>query len=146
MAARRASRRALAGAALAALIASTACSAILGVKGDRELSIDGDDDAGADAAIDASSEIATEGSAPSDGALPFDLPLARTRADEALEVLLLNFWTGETFANVSGATPVSAFAQSWAALIDAVARHRDARFHGMIRTFYDAAKGAGWSF
>jgi hypothetical protein len=131
-----------AGAAIVAIAVGavvSACSELLGIRGDRSLApvegwLDGGfaiDDAGADA----------------DAAATIDPYAANARADDAVQAMLLHAWDGDYWLERPGqrATAGTA-AQAWEVALDAVERHHGARFKATIQTFYDAQRGAGWSF
>jgi predicted alpha-1,6-mannanase (GH76 family) len=145
----------LALAALSVLVSLAACSAILGVKGDRELEADGGvgsadgsvapvvDTGAVEGALESAADAAdAEGGAPSP-----DLTALNAHADDALEALLLNFWNRQYFVETPGnPPPASTFAQAWEVALAAADRHHQARFTGTFQMFFDVQAQAGWSF
>lgn len=146
--------------ALVAVVPLAACSAILGVKGDREL----DTDAGVATADGAVAPVVdagmTEGASESGGDSGPDVADAQdgapgpdpanARADDALQALLLNFWNSQYFVETPGnpgnPPPASTFAQAWEVALAAADRHHQARFTGTFQVFFDLQAQAGWSF
>jgi predicted alpha-1,6-mannanase (GH76 family) len=95
----------------------------------------------------------SESSASSEAALsgdPVTAAQAHADADEALEALLLTFWS-QSRANLlatQGATTLLGYwnyQQAWDVVLDGVERHRGARFQGTLRTLYNVQNAVGWS-
>jgi predicted alpha-1,6-mannanase (GH76 family) len=61
------------------------------------------------------------------------------RADDALEAMLLHYWTGTTLEGTAYWT----FAQAWDAVLDGV--ERTGRYRGWIETMYVSQNARGWS-
>jgi len=86
-----------------------------------------------------------------DAAPAIDPTLPHARADEALERLLLDFWSGpqgylnRTAPSDGNLTGYWTFAQAWDAALDGVERTQGKRFAGWIETLYLAQDARGWS-
>jgi predicted alpha-1,6-mannanase (GH76 family) len=137
--------------AVGALLASSACSGLLGVNGDRTLSsTDGGVSEGPDTGapdqsspLDSGGEIGAEASGIDGGTID---PLL---ADKAVEALILSFWDqfGDYLLASTPAGPNTAagsFAEAWEVVLDAVGRHDRARFQGTLATFFAAQAAHGW--
>jgi predicted alpha-1,6-mannanase (GH76 family) len=100
---------------------------------------------------DASPHPPADGSAGSDGGNAVEAGLWHARADQAVETMLMRFWS-QGAAYLEGQSPSNnsdtgywTFAQAFDAVLDGIERSKGAQLSGWAEGMYDAQDAIGWS-